>query len=117
MDANFENLDLYKYGSDVQTLTTTSSLTPSTTRTQINITALASALSIEAPTGITTNAPKTLLRIKDDGTSRSITWNAIYRGVGVTLPSATTANKTLYIGYIHNPQDSTYDVIATAQEV
>lgn len=59
---------------------------------------------------------KFMIRIKDNGTSRTLTWNAIYRPIGVTLPTATTANKTMYIGCMYNSADETWDVIAVSEE-
>ena len=60
---------------------------------------------------------KLILRIADNGTARALTFNAIYRAIGVTLPTTTTANKVLYIGCIYNSQGSKWDVIAIKEEV
>jgi hypothetical protein len=83
---------------------------------QYNITALAVPVTIEAPTGTPTNGQKLLIRIKDNGTARALTWNAIYRVIGVTLPTTTTANKTIYVGCIYNSADSTWDVVAEVEQ-
>jgi hypothetical protein len=79
------------------------------------VTALASALSISTP-GAAANGAKIMIRIKDNGTSRGLTWNAIFRPIGVSLPSSTIAGKQLYVGAIYNQEDSKWDVIAVTQE-
>jgi hypothetical protein len=80
------------------------------------LTAMAAATTIAAPTGTPVQGQKLMLRFKDDGTSRALTWNAVWRAIGVTLPTATTASKTLYIGAVYNSTDSNWDVIAVKEE-
>lgn len=70
---------------------------------------------VNAPTGTPTDGQKLLLRFKDNGTARTITWNAIYRAVGVTLPTTTVISKLVYIGCVYNTADTKWDVIAVAQ--
>ena len=60
---------------------------------------------------------KLILRIADNGTARALTFNAIYRAIGVTLPTTTTANKVLYIGLIYSEQGAKWDVVAIKEEV
>lgn len=83
---------------------------------QAVLTAQAAALTIAAPTGSPADGHKILYRIKDNGTARSITWNSVFRIVGVKLPTTTVANKTLYVGAVWNAADSKWDVIAVGQE-
>lgn len=84
---------------------------------QANITAQAAALSIANPTGTPTSAQQFILRVKDNGTARAITWSGSqWRAIGVTLPTTTVVSKTLYIGAVWNAADSKWDVIAVAQE-
>ena len=94
-----------------------SSLTPDISTTDIYAyTALAAALTIGVPTGTPVNGDTLIFRIKDNGTSQTLNFNAIYRAVGTTLPSATTANKILYIGCIYNSAETFWDVVALAQQ-
>jgi len=94
-----------------------SSLTPDISTTDIYAyTALAATLTIGVPTGTPVNGDKLIFRIKDNGTSQTLTFNAIYRVVGTTLPSATTAGKILYIGCIYNSAETLWDVVALAQQ-
>ena len=66
--------------------------------------------------GVPTHGQPFLIRMKDDGTPRAITWGASYRAIGVTLPTTTTANKTMYIGGFYNTTDTIYDVLAVGTE-
>lgn len=84
------------------------------------ITALANALTINADSGSPVDGQKTTFRIKDNGTGRALTWTTgstnSFRAIGVTLPTTTVANKTVYIGCIYNAADSRWDVVSVAQE-
>lgn len=80
------------------------------------LTALAANATFGVPTGTPVQGSRLLIRIKDNGTIRTLTWNAIYRAIGVTLPTATTANKTLYVGFIYNATDNKFDAVAVTQE-
>ena len=83
----------------------------------VAITALASAAAWSAPSGTPTHGQKLIIRIKDDGTARALTYNAIYRAVGATLPTTTVISKTLYLGFIYNSTDTKWDLVAVSQEV
>ena len=80
------------------------------------LTAMASATTIASPTGAPVQGQSLIIRLKDDGTARAITWNAIFRGIGITLPTTTTANKLLYIGCMYNSTDTKWDIIALKEE-
>jgi hypothetical protein len=65
------------------------------------------------------NGQKLIIRIKDDGTPRAIDWTTSgsqYRAIQSSLPTTTTAAKTLYLGFIYNSQDVKWDLVANAQE-
>lgn len=95
----------------------TSSLTiNSDTTYQYSLTALAAALSIEAPTGTPFNGQDLLIRILDNGTARALTWNSIFRVIGVTLPTTTVISKTMYIACIYNSTDTKWDVIGVREQ-
>jgi hypothetical protein len=87
---------------------------------QQSFSALANALTINADAGTPTDGQKTMFRFKDNGTAQALTWTTgtakSFRAVGVTLPTTTIVNKTLYVGCIYNSLDSRWDVVATAQE-
>lgn len=101
----------------IVTVATTATLTPTGTSNQFNITAQAGALVIANPTAGMLDGQSLIIRIKDNGTARAISsWGNQYRAVGVTLPSTTVPNKTLYIGAKYNSADAKVDVIAIAWE-
>jgi hypothetical protein len=99
--------------------TTTSSSTPTPdadAHDQYNVTALAANATFGAPTGTPTDGQRLTIRIKDNGTARTLAFNAIYRAVGLTLPTTTVISKTLYIACVYNAADSKHDIVAVAQE-
>ena len=92
--------------------------TPATDSYDIHvITALAAAAAFAAPTGTPTQGQKLIIRVKDNGTARALTYNAIYRAVGATLPTTTVISKTVYLGVIYNSTDTKWDLVAVSQEV
>jgi len=85
-------------------------------------TALAGTLTFNASTtGSPENGTKLIFRIKDNGTTRTLTWTTSgtgsYRAIGVTLPTATTANKVIYVGCIYNSTEGFWDVVAVQIQV
>lgn len=100
--------------------TVASSATPtpdSDNHDQFNVTALAVNATFGAPLGTPTDARPLMIRIKDNGTARTLAWNAVYRAMGAVLPTTTVANKTLYVGCRYNLADAVWDVLAVAQQV
>lgn len=104
-------------------LVTTTSYTTNTgasldvsTCDQFEITAQAGALLFNDPGGTPLGGQKLIIRIKDNGTARALTWNAVFRAMGTALPSTTVLSKTLYLGFIYNATDTKWDLVASAQE-
>lgn len=83
---------------------------------QFQITAQAGALLFNAPNGTPVGGNKLIIRIKDNGTARALTYNAVFRAMGNALPSTTVISKTLYMGFIYNATDTKWDLVAVAQE-
>lgn len=105
-----------------RTTTETSSATPTinTNNTDIHtITALATAITSMTTnlSGSPANGQKLIIRVKDDGTARAITWGASFASRGATLPTTTVINKTVYVGLIYNSTAAVWDCIAVSQEV
>jgi hypothetical protein len=82
----------------------------------IFLNSISGPLTISAPTGAT-SGQRLLFRLLDNGTARALTWDAAYRVVGVTLPTTTTASKTIYVGCIYNAFLSVWDVVAETEQV
>jgi hypothetical protein len=101
--------------------TTSGNITPTgNTADQYNITGLTGTANIQIPSGTPTDGQRLTIRIKDNGTGRTLTWVTTaggYRVIGTTLPLTTTANKTIYVGCVYNVADSFWDVVAVASEV
>lgn len=80
------------------------------------ITAQSTAAAFAAPTGTPVQGDSLIIRIKDNGTARALSFNAIYRAIGVTLPTTTVISKTMYLGMIYNATDTKWDVLSVMQE-
>ena len=80
------------------------------------MTALAVGATFGAPTGTPGDGQRLLYRIKDNGSPRSLAFNAIFRPLGVTLPTTTLVDKVLYVGTFYNGDDVCWDVVVVGQE-
>lgn len=111
-------------------ITTAATITPVAGAGTYYVTALATGGATPATTTI--NAPtisaqfptlidgqKLVLRIKDNGTARPLSWTisaGAYRAINLTLPTTTIAGKVLYVATVYNAQDNFWDVVATIQQ-
>lgn len=100
----------------IQAVTSASTVTPTFSDDAVKVTALAAACQLLNPTGTAIPFHGWVIRIKDNGTARALTYDTQYRAIGVTLPATTVLGKTLYLGCIWNAEDSKVDVVAVAQE-
>jgi hypothetical protein len=101
----------------VSSTTSASSVTPTIASYDIYaFTAQAATLTINAPTGTPVDGDKLIFRILDNGTPQTLSWNATYTIIGVTLPTTTTANKTTYVGCIYNANNTRWDVVAVTTQ-
>jgi len=82
----------------------------------VTITALATGLIIYNTVSAFAEGYPLMIRIKDNGTARSLTFGSKFRGIGITLPTTTVANKTMYLGMIYNSTDDKWDVLGLNQE-
>ena len=101
---------------NVQTVTSSATVTPVYGNDLVVITAQAAGLTLANPTGSWAQGKDLVIRIKDNATPRAITYGAKYRAIGVTLPTTTVASKTTYLGIIYNSTDDTFDVIGVTTE-
>ncbi len=104
-----------------RTNTVTSHATPSINTDACDIftiTALAAAITSFTTnlSGTPVNGQKLIIRIKDSGTARAITWGASFASRGATLPTTTTLGKYHYIGFIYNSTASVWDCVAAVVE-
>ena len=76
-----------------------------------DITSMTSGLS-----GTPVNFQKLIIRIKDNGTARAITWGDSFEAKGVALPTTTVLGKVLTVGFIYDTVTSKWGCVASAQE-
>lgn len=103
----------------VQSVSDAATVTPNADSDDaVDITAIAQAFTIANPSGTPTNFQTLLIRIKDDGTARAITWGSGYVAGGVSLPSTTILSKILNLGFIYNTANSLnkWQLVASSQE-
>jgi hypothetical protein len=101
---------------NVQSVSSAATVTPAAGQDMVIITAQAAALTLANPTGTWLQGQGIVIRIKDNGTARAITYGTNYRAVGVTRPTTTVLSKTLYLGIIYNATDAKWDIVSVAQE-
>lgn len=101
----------------IQAVTSSATVTPTFSDDLVTITAQAAGLTLANPTGTAISGLGIVIRIKDNGTARAISYGTQYRAIGVTLPTTTVIGKTTYIGMIYNSADTKWDVVATGTEV
>ena len=94
----------------VQSVTSNATVTATSSNDLVDITALATNVTLANPTGTFVNGQVLIYRILDNGTSRTITFGTSFNAFS-TLPTATTISKTMYIYCIYNSNTSKFDVI------
>jgi hypothetical protein len=96
--------------------TTASSATPTPnadTDDQYNVTALATNATFGVPSGTPTDGQNLVIRVKDNGTARTLAFNAIYRfSTDLAAPTTTILSKTIYLGFKYNGADTKWDCLA-----
>lgn len=103
----------------VTTITSSSTPTPNaSTDDVLTITALAVSATIAAPINTPLDGQGLVIRIKDNGTARGLSYNGIYRAsTDLALPSTTVISKTLYIGFVYNATDTKWDLVAVLNNI
>lgn len=75
------------------------------------ITAQAGALLFNNPANSWANGQILIIRIKDNGTNRALTYGSNFRGGTLTLPSTTTTGQTLSMQFVYNSTDTKFDLV------
>ena len=85
----------------------------------VTITAQAEAITSMTTnlSGTPTNFQPLIIRIKDNGTARAITWGASFEAKGVALPTTTVISKVLTVGFLYDTVTSKWGCVASVQEV
>jgi hypothetical protein len=108
--------DKASYTPRVQSVASSATVTPTSANDLVKITAQAVGLTLANPTGTFAEGQALIIRIKDNGTARSITYGSDYRAIGVTLPTTTVLSKTTYLGIIYNDTDTKWDVVGVTTQ-
>lgn len=64
-------------------------------------------------TGTPTDGQTLMIRFKDAGVAKGLTWDAIFVAIGVTAPTTTVAGKWHYVGCTYNTAATKWHIIAT----
>jgi hypothetical protein len=67
-------------------------------------------------TGTPTDGQPLVIRFKDAGTAKGLTWDAVFVAIGVTLPTTTVVSKWHYVGCTYNSAASKWHVLAVGAE-
>ena len=78
------------------------------------LTAIANATEFTL-TGTPTDGQKLIIRFKDAGTTKGLTWTG-FTAVGITLPTTTVVSKWHLVGCIYNLGATTWDAVAYSLE-
>jgi len=108
-----------RIGPRVQSVADAATVTPNAdTNDCVDITAIAQAFTIANASGTPANFQRLIIRIKDNGTARAITWDTAYVAGGVALPSITVLSKILTLTFMYNSANSLnkWQLIHSAQE-
>jgi hypothetical protein len=94
---------------------TSSSVTIASDTCDVAVVTPAANITFNAPTGTPNNGQRLLIRIDNtSGLDLTITWNGIFRAVGIALPSVILNGATMYIGTIYNSTADRWDLISVA---
>jgi hypothetical protein len=99
----------------VQTAATLT-ITPTTADDFVTENSLSGAVVIANPTGTYVEGQTCLIRIKDNGTARAITFGSNYVAYGASLPTTTTISKWLMIGLVYNAIDSKWSTWSSVEQ-
>jgi len=91
----------------------TGTLTPDVSAEDVFIlTGQSATLTLANPTGTPVNGQKIIVRIFNT-TGQTINYGTQYRGSSdLALPTTTTSNRTIYLGFIYNADNTKWDLIA-----
>ncbi len=67
-------------------------------------------------TGTPLNGQTLMIRLKDNGSSRTLTWGSEFASKGATLPTATTAGKKHHVGLMYDNTSSKWECILATVE-
>lgn len=97
----------------VSNIATTASLAPNAGTTDIAaVTALSQALAVAAPTGVPVDGQSLIIRIRDNGVARALTWNAAYSAYAGDLPATTVASTFMLYHFLYSAATAKWELLA-----
>lgn len=96
---------------NVQNVASAATVTPTFSNDMVKITALAVSCQLLNWTGTAVEAWSVVVRIKDNGTARALTYDTKYRAGATALPTITVVNKTMYLAFTYNSTDDKFDFV------
>lgn len=100
----------------VTTIVTGEEIAPDLDTTDlVDVTGLASSLSISPPVGTARDGHRLVFRLRDDGTARALSWAAGYASGGPALPAVTAAGKLMHLGFLRDAAGVWYLVATSTQ--
>jgi hypothetical protein len=106
---------VHSASSSVATVDGSANVTPN--KQIFTVTGLDASATVQAPTIGTWDGAAVVIRIKDNGVSRSLTFVAAYTNIsGLALPSATSAGKWHVFGVMYNSNVSKWQIMSISTE-
>jgi hypothetical protein len=101
-------------GKRTQTVASSASVTINSNAVDLHAqTALAAAVTYNAPTGAPRSGQDLWIRILDNGTARAIAWNAAFTSTqGADLPTTTVASIIVYVHFMYNSASSKWEAVS-----
>lgn len=100
----------------IQAVASSATVTPAFGEDLVKVTAQAAGLNLANWSGTAIPGWGLVIRIKDDGTARAITYGTKYRAMATALPTTTVSGKTLYLSFIYNSDDDKFDNVGQVQQ-
>jgi len=92
----------------INSTVTSNTITPTGTNDLLRATGLSAGLTIANYSSTPADGWGLVLEIKDNGSSRSLTWGSKYASRIATLPTSTTAGKLHLVGLSYNAADDKF---------
>ena len=101
---------------NVQTVTSSATVTAVSTNDLVNITAQAAGLTLANPTGTFYNGQIISFRIKDNATPRTIAYGTKFKAFGSALPTTTVASKITLLSAMYNSVADTFETVNSQEQ-
>ena len=101
---------------NVQTVTSSATVTALSTNDLVNITAQAVGLTLANPTGTFYNGQIVSYRIKDNATPRTIAYGTKFKAFGSALPTTTVASKITLLSAMYNSVADTFETVNSQEQ-